>query len=217
MAIDRELTSYRRRECALKFSFEHLLIGLAFLNARGEVCYRNPMADSLFNDHACIRVNANNRLMSTCDGGIQLQDLIEKTLHTSHSGKKEKGSAIGLRAKGKTIPLLVYVRLLQDQESEFYQDKDSPRAIVLLSDPERTLPHTKSYLRSTYGMTFTESEIAVMVGNGLSLQEIAGIRHTKMNTIRAQLKQIFHKTGVNRQSSLVKILVSGPFQLNNVA
>lgn len=65
-------------------------------------------------------------------------------------------------------------------------------------------------LRSLYGMTPAETDIANGLLMGFSLQEIAGVRGVAAGTVRAQLKSILSKTGAARQSDLVRQLMALP-------
>jgi len=57
-------------------------------------------------------------------------------------------------------------------------------------------------LRTTYGLTVAEARVATLVGTGRSPKEIAARQGTSWNTVRAQLRSIFAKTGHRSQSAL---------------
>lgn len=63
-------------------------------------------------------------------------------------------------------------------------------------------------LRTSYGLTKSETETAVQLIRGHSPDEIAAMRQVSINTVRTQLKQIFSKTGAQRQSDLVRMLIT---------
>ena len=46
----------------------------------------------------------------------------------------------------------------------------------------------------------------------MTVKDIARAQGTSLNTVRSQLKSVFEKLGVHRQSELVRSLLSGPFQ-----
>lgn len=62
-------------------------------------------------------------------------------------------------------------------------------------------------IRQTFGLTGAEAELAVLLAAGLPLARAAERRGVTYETARWQLKAIFAKMKVNRQSELVSILV----------
>lgn len=79
-------------------------------------------------------------------------------------------------------------------------------ALVSVLDPESSVPVNARSLESMFGLTAMEARIAALIGEGKSLYEISGDNGTAIGTIRNQLKSVFSKVGVNRQSELVRII-----------
>jgi DNA-binding CsgD family transcriptional regulator len=76
--------------------------------------------------------------------------------------------------------------------------------LILLSDTERTPSlEMSAALRKLYRLTAAEARIACLLADGFSLSEIAEKLGTSKQTARTQLKAIFEKMGVSRQSDLV--------------
>ncbi|MBL0423057.1 helix-turn-helix transcriptional regulator [Ramlibacter sp. AW1] len=65
-------------------------------------------------------------------------------------------------------------------------------------------------LAQLFGFSPAESAVALMLIDGLSAKEIAFSRAVSINTVRAQIREILHKTGVTRQTDLVKMLLAIP-------
>ncbi len=65
-------------------------------------------------------------------------------------------------------------------------------------------------IRGLFDLTPTEAKVASAITAGLSVEEIA-TRHTvSFETVRAQVKAIFAKTGTNRQSQVASLLAGLP-------
>lgn len=82
--------------------------------------------------------------------------------------------------------------------------------LVLASDPEGRSEFTDAVLGDLYRLTPAEAEVANGLLMGFSLDEIASLRGVSVGTVRGQLKSILGKTGAERQSELVRILMSVP-------
>lgn len=65
-------------------------------------------------------------------------------------------------------------------------------------------------LRDAYRLSAMEADLAERLLAEHSLDEIAAQRDVARETIRTQLKSLLHKTGTNRQSTLVKLLATFP-------
>ncbi|MNJ68757.1 Bacterial regulatory protein, luxR family [compost metagenome] len=59
-----------------------------------------------------------------------------------------------------------------------------------------------------YNLTPAETGLAMELANGLSLEEASEVLNIRRNTARAHLRSIFSKTGVRRQTELVRILLN---------
>ncbi|MNJ75288.1 Bacterial regulatory protein, luxR family [compost metagenome] len=59
-----------------------------------------------------------------------------------------------------------------------------------------------------YNLTPAETGLALELANGLSLEEASERLNIRRNTARAHLRSIFSKTGVRRQTELVRIMLN---------
>ena len=68
-------------------------------------------------------------------------------------------------------------------------------------------------IKSLFGLTSAEAELALQLINGTSMSEYAKIKGVSNNTLRTQLRSIFDKTGTNRQPDLVSLLLTSTASL----
>ena len=68
-------------------------------------------------------------------------------------------------------------------------------------------------LRESFGLTPAETRLAARLKDGLTLKEAAGDLGVTINTVRNQLRAIFEKVGLSRQSELIRALT----QLSSLA
>ena len=61
-------------------------------------------------------------------------------------------------------------------------------------------------LRESFGLTPAETRLAARLKDGLTLKEAAGELGVSINTVRNQLRAIFDKIGLSRQSDLIRAL-----------
>lgn len=68
-------------------------------------------------------------------------------------------------------------------------------------------------LRESFGLTPAETRLAARLKDGLTLKEASGELGVTINTVRNQLRAIFEKVGLSRQSELIRALT----QLSSLA
>ena len=84
-----------------------------------------------------------------------------------------------------------------------------PNGVVVHAvDPECDLESSMSPTCAKFGMTRAETRLTQLLVTGVSLAEAAAMLRIQAPTARSYLKQAFAKTGTNRQSSLVQLLLS---------
>jgi DNA-binding CsgD family transcriptional regulator/PAS domain-containing protein len=82
-----------------------------------------------------------------------------------------------------------------------------PAALLLVHDPDRTVPLPAERLCRVFGLTPAEAKLAAALAGGSTLGQYADRASIKIGTARWYLKQVLAKTGVHRQSELVRQVV----------
>jgi DNA-binding CsgD family transcriptional regulator len=83
-----------------------------------------------------------------------------------------------------------------------------PAVAVFIRDPSDSPQASRNLLRSLFQLTPTETEVAMLVMDGQTLDETALALGVSRNTVRAHLRGVFAKTGATRQAQLVKTLLN---------
>ena len=81
-------------------------------------------------------------------------------------------------------------------------------ALILIDDPATARTADAEWPRQASGLTLAENALAIGLVQGLTLAEVAERRGVTRETVRAQLKQLFAKTGTSRQAELVRLLAT---------
>lgn len=97
---------------------------------------------------------------------------------------------------------------------EYSEGANRPAAIVYLRDPEANAAQPSHELvRRLFGLTRMETTLALLLAEGLTLDEAAEEMNVRRNTARTHLRSIFCKTGVTRQTMLVRLLLNSVIRL----
>lgn len=80
---------------------------------------------------------------------------------------------------------------------------------VFVAEPDGPVDISTSALAALFELTPREAAIAVRLAQGADLAEIARELGIGLGTVRNHLKRVFDKTGTNRQSHLVRLILRG--------
>lgn len=205
-----EFTLLKTKQDALLKSLDRLVIGLILYDKYARVVYTNPTAESIIKNHPALQIHGDNLLLANPDEDRNLRQIIVDTAEIDPDDSWKQSVAIGVTHPNydSPLPLLVTPMHAQLIPSEF--DYEGAKVAVFISDPDLKHPISVDSLISVYGLTRSEAQVAISLVNGHKIEEIAKSSNHSTHTIRSQLKSVFRKVGVSRQSDLVKVLLTGP-------
>ncbi|WP_137885791.1 helix-turn-helix transcriptional regulator [Pseudomonas sp. 2FE] len=204
-----ELNSERMLYAA---TIDRMLLGTVILDENGKVMSRNAAADRLFaakdglysrHDRLCAHSASENRA---------LQQAIQTVLQQHLCGASNSVEVIALSRPTGEMPLNLLLRPIPLN----YQAHDGarrPAVAVFIRDPADSPQASRRLLRKLFQLTATETEVALLMMDGLTLDEAADKLGVMKNTVRAHLRGVFAKTGATRQALLVKTLLNSVVSL----
>lgn len=133
-----------------------------------------------------------------------------KSIRAASSVAAEGGvalaEALSIARPSGQVSLGIVVEPVPQQE---WNDGDSQPAVVIYSrDAVGQSMLSTAMTRQVFGFTPSESALAMELANGLTLEEAANSLGIRRNTARAHLRAIFSKTGVRRQTELVRLILN---------
>ncbi len=201
-AVD-QLDSERQLYAA---TIDRLMVGTVILDENGRTLRCNSAAQRLFasgdglvckQEKLCAFVNHENRA---------LQQSIQTVLRHRQRGLDELEVLTLSRPSGE-MPLNLLLRPIPLN----YQARKGarrPAVALFIRDPADSPQASRHLLRSLFQLTPTETEVAMLVMDGQTLDETAEALNVSRNTVRAHLRGVFAKTGATRQAQLVKTLLN---------
>lgn len=219
-------TMFRLRDAELRVAsslaaLERVPSAILLVAADGKVRFANTAAERIVRTQDGVSL----RHVSPLDGGlgelivseVSVQEKLDQLLTVLVSDARGDAAdhfsqALRVRRPSGAADYLIQVAPL-GRENEYSDGGRQIRAIVFITDPaasEHVLD--AAMLMSTYRLTPAEARVAqeLLLGDGL---KAIGLRmDITENTVKAHLKGIFAKTKANRQSQLIKLLLSLPRQ-----
>ena len=210
--IHAEFTRLRMQQDALMKGLDRLVIGLILYDRNARAVYINPTAKAIIKSHPALDLNDDDGLiLNAVKDHKNLRQAILDTANIEPEDSWKQSIAIGITHPDVVAPLPLLVTPMHAHLLTSDLDYEGAKVALFLSDPNLQQPISVNNLVSVYKLTPSEAQVAISIANGHSIEDIAKTSHHSAHTIRSQLKSTFRKTGVSRQSELIKLLLTGPF------
>ena len=177
-------------------------IGVLHLDRRGQIIAANDRARSLLR-HGDGLSEEDGVLRARAPGDqLRLQQLMTDALPAS--GAVTVGGSMRLGRSSGLPPFVVHVKPVGVPHADY--GARHVAALVLIVDPGRRID--PGLVATTLGLTPMESQVAVWLAEGKSVQDMAeATRHTR-DAIYWHLKHIYKKQSISRQADLVRLVLS---------
>jgi DNA-binding CsgD family transcriptional regulator/PAS domain-containing protein len=181
-------------------AFEASGKAVVLINRHGEVFRANKSAEQLLTGDVRIE---RRRLVAT---DLSATEALNRSMRELMWQRVGGGllPPVPLPRRGKR-PILAYPIKLTNSAADALADC---QALVILIDLDQQACPPEAVLRTSFCMTAAEARLAARLAAGETLEFATGQIGIAKETGRNQLKSIFTKTGVKRQSELVAVLSS---------
>lgn len=176
------------------------------LTRQGRVLHQNAAAESLLQRGGALGVRDGLLTAAEADMKEPLHTLFHEAAQPASQWSATPARALSL-ARGSGLPRL---QLLASPLPALHRSKSNADLVLLVTDSERPVNYPDEVLRALYGLTPAQTEVANGILTGYTLEEIAVLRKVSIGTVRQQVKAILSKTGTDRQSDLVRVLMTLP-------
>lgn len=190
---------------------ERVAMGEAALNAMdsgvfavdrtGQIVFANKCAEAMLRSASVLRSRLGCLGATVADDDSALRAVVSRVSLSRAPQSLRVRSATGPAADSCAMTVIALPQVNKVQAAF-----NHPDLLVLVNNPTQRQACTAGDLMAVYAMTPAEARLAIGIASGLDLQGYAAQAQVSLTTVRAQLKTIFGKTGVRRQSELVRAL-----------
>lgn len=190
-----------------------MLLGIISFSQNGSILETNQEARRILAEKDGIWLSGNNLAVEVTQEGRELQRMIRQALSGTASGQgPAMVEAMSVTRPSGRAKLGVLVRTIP--LGTWSESRQRPAVAVFLRDPESSAAQPSHELvRRLFGLTRMEASLALLLAEGLTLDEAAEKMDVRRNTARTHLRSIFCKTGVTRQTMLVRLLLNSVITL----
>ncbi len=183
-----------------------LSIATIVLDESGAVLELNPIASEILSSNDGLKL-VGGRLEATYPSdNRELQRVLRSASGQLGAEDGRGAEAVSISRPSGQVSLGVVVEAIPSQE--LVEGKGRPSVVVYIRDAVGKSLASTSVAKQLFNLTPAETALAMELANGLSLEEAAEKLNIRRNTARAHLRSIFSKTGVRRQTELVRIMLN---------
>ncbi len=206
LQLEQRLAQSHNLSAASAEALDRLSVGVIVVDTKGEIRLVNQRAAAIV-DLADGLVVAKRQLQAArSDDTNKLRQLIHRAIQTTTAEGMSAGGFLVLPRPSQLRPLQLLITPTGQQD--FWAESQPPAALIFVTDPEREDEVPTQILQRLYGLTQTESEMAILMCQGHGLAYSAEQLRITLNTAKSHQRQIFVKTGVHRQAELVRLLLT---------
>jgi DNA-binding CsgD family transcriptional regulator len=182
---------------------------VAFLvDSKSKVRHMNQLAFNHLEGDGCLRLDKGRLVESgplapTC----RLEQLIAQAV-SSKIRSLDNGPGGSLRLSHFNVTVVPVPKQNHINEHDSY-------AIVFVTDTRKPARSRAAVMQQLYRLTPAEARVADCLLNGLEVRDTADHLGITLETCRFHLKRIFTKTGMRRQSELIRLMLSLPGAIKN--
>lgn len=205
--VHRSFAILRAHYQAVLRALDRIQIGVCVTSRSGDIILANKEADRIFGEKDGLTVSLDKRFRcSQHEEAASLKIAIDQAIKTVEGIADAPHSSFSVTRKSEKYPLLVEVAPLSDSTDEL--DKGLKGAIIFIVDPENVRAFNLANVQRVFELTPVEAAVCGLMVQGLSDAEIAKRRSVSSETIKTQAKAIYRKTGTNRRTALIRLVLS---------
>ena len=185
-------------------------VGVVVLSGRGGVIGANRNAKRIIDAGEVLTVTEGRLWVDWGWRKLRFRDLLSPNGDKGRGrrNRAEEVPAFSVPRSAGQKPLSLLVVPVGEQNGPGTEDK--PVAIVFIGDPDRPVEIDPARICQVYGLSRAESRVVALLASGQRLDQVAESLGVAYETVRKHLKQVFSKTGTDRQAELVRLMVTGP-------
>jgi len=189
---------------ASRHVFDHMPYGLAGLDCKGRLGFRNREAARIFAE--ADGLGCDGERLKICDENVVAE--LEQTLASLVSADSATlhGRNVYLRrASGKPGYVLTFIPILVETDSFLLSRRTM---LIVIRDPLTATGPNVDYLRDVYGLTPAEARLCQCLSQGHGLEAAALELGVAITTAKTQLMSSYRKLDVSSRAGLIHRLQS---------
>lgn len=186
-------------------AFDWLHAGFLISSASGELLFANDAAGEILESRDGLALDPTGHVTTGLTDDLPTVGCLGEFRDMLLAARKRNGLILSIARPSGRLPLTLILRPTQP-DLFHVPTADGGTVFVLIHDPERPAHAGITGLRELYGLTLTEARLANFIMQGKTIEDCAGLLGIRCTTVKMHLRNLYGKTGVQRQSELVSLM-----------
>lgn len=194
-------------------AMNRLLLGMISYSQDGQILETNKEAERILAEKDGIKLTVKGIRADNRGENQELQRLLQEAIAGGRTDAEPTVvEAMSITRQFDRSKLGIVVRTIP--MGQWSESTQRPAASLFLRDPDfNSAQPLQDVVRRIFNLTRMEAALAVLLAKGYTLDESAEELGVRRNTARTHLRSIFGKTGVTRQTMLVRMLLKSVISL----
>lgn len=198
-------------------SLNSMAVGVFVLSKDGAIQFSNKTGNDMLSDQDGLIINDGSLVAVNEPKGL-IADAALRLSTGNYADEKNISHAFQFsRRSGRAPYLATMTRLSGSDQRRIWTDAQEPLLMIVVRDMERPTETRAEVLQRLFGLAPAQARLAEFLADGQTLGEVAKRLEITEASARQYCKICFQKMGVNRQSDLVrKVLSIPPAPIHNI-
>lgn len=179
---------------------DRLDTGVILADAAARPVFANARARCIAGDADGLLLHEDGLAGATPPATLRLREAI-----AACCGSEVQRQRIRLERPSQRPPLLLSLLPLSRMDVAVPGSR-TPRIAIFITEPDLPAGVNRVALAEVYRLTDRETEIGLLLAEGLNVETIAARLHVGRGTVRSHLARLFDKTGARSQTALVALV-----------
>ena len=184
-------------------AFDWLHAGFLIASASGRLLFANDAGAEILEGQDGLVLDEDGTIKIRSIEGAPKESSVGKFAAILAAARRHNGLIVSIPRRSDRLPLTLTLRPTRPESA---REAEAGAVLVLIHDPERPANADQIGLRELYGLTLTEARLANLIMQGKTIEDCTRILGIRRTTVKMHLRNLYGKTGVNRQSELVALL-----------
>lgn len=176
------------------------------LDQRGLVVHVNGSAEKLLRRTPELCIDSGRVVIDDFATQEKFEGILARMLAARHRDAPGQLETMRISREGHSLDMGLAIRPLA--EARDISPQGAPAIAVFIRDAGLCSSAPISVVSKLFGLSPTESRVAVLLADGLSLVEITEFLGMAHATVRTHLRSVFKKMGVDRQALVVRLIIT---------
>jgi len=203
LKLHRRMLDLKQSSRATGSVLDGLDIAIVGLDDSGRVLFTNRLAELMFLSGGVLSLRDGRIVARDPRENAALARLLKSAL--APGSNAASGNAVTIHDADRSLYVCAFPYKSADNVFPTRQ-----RVLMVINDPGAAPKTREGQLTSLFRLTAAENRVIELLLSGLEPKEIAARTRTTENTVRSHLKSIYGKTGMTRQSHLIRLVSKLP-------